>query len=92
MMETTMEPFVYENIRKELDEVKVISLMMPDASGGVPLSDLMKEYYQSEHHKIYNSYKFNHIKNGYDTFDSMRDYFNKLGMVAVTKQSIKPLA
>ncbi len=34
------------------------------------------KYMESDHHKEYNSFKFNHLKRGYLIQDSMRDFFS----------------
>lgn len=78
--------FDYKKLRKKLHEVKVVSSKPPvSGSDFFSIADLMREYYDSEHHKMYNSWKFTHLKEGYDTFNSMEDYFKKLNMVAIEK-------
>lgn len=84
-MEQTI--FDYKKLRQELEGVKVISSKPPvSGSDFFSIADLVEEYYESEHHKIYNSWKFTHLKEGYDTFNSMQDYFKKMNMVAIEKK------
>lgn len=73
----------YERIKRELGEVKVNSSIKPVDGGNFSIADLMREYYSSEHHLKYNTWKFTLLIQGYDTFNSMEDYFKKLNLVAV---------
>ncbi len=73
----------YSKIKRELDEIEVIA---PDLTDNfIFISNLMREYYDSEHHLKYNNFKFTHLENDYDVFHSMEDYFNKMNMVAIKK-------
>lgn len=85
-METGLD-LEYEKIKKELNEVKVVLNKTTVNNNGVfDIGDLIEDYHNSEHHLIYNSWKFVHLEKGYTGVDSMRDYFNKLGVVAVGKK------
>lgn len=73
---------IYKDIKNKLNNIEV---KFPLNISNITVGELMKHYYNSEHHSMYNAFKFHHMEHNYNIFNSIDDYCEKIKLKVIIK-------